>query len=435
MVCVWFRIEEFPLLLRSNGILKFSAKYKIWENFVEETMAKTIEEINEKIKAGKALVFNAEEIIDYVKEQGLRKAAKQVDVVTTGTFGPMCSSGVFINLGHTKPKIKISKAWLNDVEVFCGIAAVDMYIGATQLPDKDPANVLYPGSFKYGGGHLIEDLVSGKTLRFKAQGYGTDGYPRQQVSGKFTIDHLNDAFLFNPRNCYQNYNVAVNCSNNKIHTYLGVLQPKLGNAAYCSAGQLSPLLNDPEYKTIGVGTRIFLGGGIGYVAWQGTQHDPTVSCNEHKIPEAGAGTLAVIGDLKQMKPAWLRGTSLIGYGVSLSVGIGIPIPICSEAILKSTCITDHDIVAPVIDYSHDYPNGIDNTIAQVDYASLKSGYIQLGNKRVPAFPLSSYSKALDIADILKTWICRGNFFITSPVASLPDRESGTELKPFRGTYR
>lgn len=398
-------------------------------------MVKTIEEINEKIKAGKALVFNAEEIIDYVREHGLRKAAKQVDVVTTGTFGPMCSSGVFINLGHTKPKIKISKAWLNEVEVFCGIAAVDMYIGATQLPEKDPANALYPGLFKYGGGHLIEDLVSGETVRFKAQGYGTHGYPRQQVSGEFTIDQINDAFLFNPRNCYQNYNVAVNCSNNKIYTYLGILQPKLGNATYCSAGQLSPLLNDPEYKTIGIGSRIFLGGGIGYVAWQGTQHNPTVSCNAYKIPRSGAGTLAVIGDLKQMVPAWLRGTSLIGYGASLSVGIGIPIPICREDILENTCITDHDIVAPVIDYSHDYPNGIDKTIAQVDYASLKSGHIDLGNKKVPSFPISSYSKALEIADILKTWICRGDFLITKPVASLPDRESGIDLKPFRGKYR
>ena len=247
-------------------------------------MIKTVEEINAKIKAGKALVFNAEEIVDYVKTEGLKKAARKVDVVTTGTFGPMCSSGAFINLGHTKPKMKISKAWLNDIEVFCGIAAVDMYIGATGLPENDPANSHYPGLFKYGGGHLIEDLVAGRKVKLRAQGYGTHGYPRQLIKGEFTIDDINDAFLFNPRNCYQNYNVAVNRSDKKIYTYLGVLQPKLCNAAYCSAGQLSPLLNDPEYRSIGIGTRIFLGGGIGYIVWHGTQHDPAVPRNEVNIP-------------------------------------------------------------------------------------------------------------------------------------------------------
>jgi len=398
-------------------------------------MVKTIDEINEKIKAGKALVFNAEEIIDHVKEQGLKKAAKQVDVVTTATFGPMCSSGAFINIGHTKPKMKITKAWLNDVEVFCGIAAVDMYIGATQIADNDPANALYPGSFKYGGGHVIEDLIARKRLKFKAQGYGTHDYPRQEILGEFTIDDINDAFLFNPRNCYQNYNVAVNCSDSKIYTYLGVLQPRLGNAAYCSAGQLSPLLNDPEYRTIGIGTKIFLGGGIGYVAWHGTQHDPTVTRNEYMIPTSGAGTLAVIGDLKQMKPSWIRGTSLIGYGVSLSVGMGIPIPILSEEILRQTCITDRDITAPVIDYGQDYPNSINKTIAQVDYASLKSGSIKIQNRKVPTFPISSYSKALEIANILKTWISTGDFLITHPVAGLPGRGYATGSKPFRGKYR
>ena len=73
---------------------------------------------------------------------------------------------------------------------------------------------------------------------------------------------------------YQNYNVAVNLSDKTIYTYMGVLKPRMGSAGYSSAGQLSPLLKDPYYKTIGIGTRIFLGGGIGYVAWPGTQFNP-----------------------------------------------------------------------------------------------------------------------------------------------------------------
>ncbi len=115
-------------------------------------MAKTIQEINERIKNEKAVVFTAEEIIPYVEEKGYKKAAREVDVVTTGTFSPMCSSGAFLNFGHSAPRMKIQNAWLNDVPAYGGLAACDVYIGATQIPDEDPANKIHPGRFKYGGG-------------------------------------------------------------------------------------------------------------------------------------------------------------------------------------------------------------------------------------------------------------------------------------------
>jgi uncharacterized protein (DUF39 family) len=89
---------------------------------------KAISEINEKIRKGKAVVVTAEEIIDIVEEKGPVKAALEVDVVTTGTFGPMCSSGAFMNFGHSQPRIKAAKAWINDVPVFAGLAAVDVYV-------------------------------------------------------------------------------------------------------------------------------------------------------------------------------------------------------------------------------------------------------------------------------------------------------------------
>ena len=73
----------------------------------EHGMSKTIHEINEKIRQGKAVVATAEEIIDIAREKGLARTAREVDVVTTGTFGPMCSSGAYLNLGHSKPRIKL----------------------------------------------------------------------------------------------------------------------------------------------------------------------------------------------------------------------------------------------------------------------------------------------------------------------------------------
>ncbi|MBU1061988.1 MAG: homocysteine biosynthesis protein, partial [Candidatus Omnitrophica bacterium] len=308
-------------------------------------MVKTIGEINEKIKKGKAVVVTAEEIINLVEKDGLKKTAEKVDVVTTGTFGPMCSSGAYFNIGHSKPRIKIGggQVTLNDVPLYAGFAAVDLFLGATALPEDDPANKIYPGEFNYGGAHVIQELVSGKDLRLLATAYGTDCYPRKKLETLINIKDLNEAVLFNVRNAYQNYNCAVNLSDRMIYTYMGTLRPNLGNAYYCSAGQVSPLLNDPYYKTIGIGTKIFLGGGVGYVAWQGTQHAPTVKRKQNGIPQAPAGTLAVIGDLKGMSPEYLVGTTFQGYGVTLTVGIGVPIPILNEEICKFTAVKDKDI--------------------------------------------------------------------------------------------
>ncbi|RKY37083.1 MAG: hypothetical protein DRP73_02265 [Candidatus Omnitrophota bacterium] len=396
-------------------------------------MTKTIQEINEKIKKGQAVVVTAEEMIEIVRKKGEKQAAKEVDVVTTGTFGPMCSSGAYINIGHTKPKIKLGggEVYINGVEVYAGFAAVDIYIGASSLPPDDPRNKIYPGEFRYGGGHVIEELVAGKDLVLTATTYGTDCYPSKELRTLINIRDLNEAVLFNPRNCYQNYNVAVNLSDRIIYTYMGTLKPKLGNANYCSAGQLSPLLNDPYYKTIGIGTRIFLGGGTGYIAWWGTQHNPGVQRSENGVPLSPAGTLAVIGDLKQMKPEWLRGTSMLGYGVTLTVGIGIPIPVLSEEIAYYTSVKDEEIYTQIVDYSKCYPQGISESLGQVNYAQLRSGKIRISNKEVPTGSLSSYVKAREIANILKEWIKQGKFLLTEPVEKLPQAESDYKFKPLK----
>ncbi len=392
---------------------------------------KTISEINEKIQQGKAVVVNAEEVIGLVKEKGLKQAAQHVDVVTTGTFGPMCSSGIYFNIGHSKPRIKLGggRVYLNDVLAYPGLAAADVFFGANALPDDDPRNRMHPGDFNYGGGHVIEELVAGKDIRFTANAYGTDCYPRKRLETWLNIKDLNEAVMFNVRNAYQNYNVAVNLSDKTIYTYMGVLKPRLGNANYCRAGHLSPLLNDPHYRTVGIGTRIFLGGGTGYVAWQGTQHNPNVLRTEAGVPKRSAGTLAVIGDLKQMSPQWLVGTSMYGYGVTLTVGIGVPIPILDEEILRYTAVTDAEIYGAVIDYSDAYPNQKPDIVGEVSYAELKSGTLKLQGKKVPTGSLSSYSKALEIAEVLKDWIKRGEFLLTDAVAPLPGVESGVAFKP------
>ncbi|HDP69644.1 MAG TPA: hypothetical protein ENN38_02405 [Actinobacteria bacterium] len=371
-------------------------------------MVKSFEEINEKIKKGEAVVVTAEQIIDIVKEKGVKQTAKEVDVVTTATFSPMCSSGAFLNFGHSDPPIKMKKVWLNDVPAYAGIAAVDAYIGATEFSESE--------GMRYGGAHVIEDLITGKPVKLKALGSVTDCYPRAEIETYITKDTINQAYLFNPRNAYQNYAVAVNSTNKTIYTYMGTLLPKFGNATYATSGQLSPLLNDPYYRTIGIGTRIFLCGAQGYVAWEGTQHNPSKERTDKGIPTSNAGVLALIGNLKEMSGDYLKAAAFYKYGVSIFIGIGIPIPILDEEMVEFVSISNKDIYVDIVDYS--VPKRDKPTLGRITYADLRKGKITLRGKEVPTASISSYAKAREIAQVLKSWIKKGDFLLTKPVQNL-----------------
>ncbi|MDD2778412.1 MAG: homocysteine biosynthesis protein [Methanocellales archaeon] len=360
---------------------------------------KTVQDINQKIKDGSVHVVTAEQMTDIVEELGPEDAAREVDVVTTGTFGAMCSSGAFLNFGHSDPPIKMQKVWLNDVEAYTGIAAVDAYIGATQLSESR--------GMEYGGGHVIEDLVARKSVHTRAVAYGTDCYPRKNIETAITIDDLNQAIMLNPRNAYQRYNVAINSSDRTLYTYMGTLLPNYGNATYSGAGVLSPLYNDPDFETIGRGSKIFLCGAHGYIIGEGTQHEP----------QNDLATIMVTGNLKEMSREFLRGAAFHGYGATLYVGLGIPIPILNENIAKKTGISDADIVTNVLDYS--FPKRSRPTLRKVSYEELKSGMIELDGKEVRTSPLSSFFMARKVASTLKHWIEQGNFMLSQPMEKLP----------------
>ena len=385
----------------------------------KKKVSKTIDDINRKIKEGNVVVVTADEMVGIVKKSGAEKAAREVDVVTTGTFSPMCSSGAFINFGHTKPTIKAGRTWLNDVPAYGGLAAVDCYMGATEPREDDPLNGVHPGQFKYGGGHVLHDLVAGKKVELRATAYGTDCYPKTHVKKKITLSDLPYAMMLNPRNAYQNYNCAINLTKKTIYTYMGVLKPNGGNANYATAGELSPLFNDPYYRTIGLGTRIFLGGAQGYVIAPGTQHNPNADRHENGTPLTPAGTIMVSGDMKEMDPRWVVGVSMLGYGCSLAVGLGIPIPILDAEMAQYTGVSDENLYTQVIDYGNDYPKGEGKSLARVNYADLKNGMIHVNGQDVTAVPISSHKRSLEIANILREWIEKGDFLLTQPQETLP----------------
>ncbi|WP_290596992.1 MULTISPECIES: homocysteine biosynthesis protein [unclassified Archaeoglobus] len=368
-------------------------------------MAKTVEEINQKIKEGNVVVVTAAEMKEIVEELGAEGAAKEVDVVTTGTFGAMCSSGAFFNFGHADPPIKMQRVWMNDVEAYTGVAAVDAYLGVTQLSESVE---------EYGGGHVIEELVRGREVELKATAYGTDCYPRKEIVTEISLEDVNQAVMLNPRNAYQRYNAATNSSNRLLRTYMGTLLPNFGNVTFAGTGEISPLNNDPEYRTIGIGTRIFLCGAKGYVIGEGTQHAPPY------------GTLMVKGNLKEMKPEYMKAAYFPGYGATLFVGVGIPIPVLDAEMAKFTAVRNSEIETNILDF------GVARrgrpVVRKVTYEELISGKVEINGEEVRVSPLSSFYMAEKIMEELKKEIEKGDFLLTSPVDRIPTKEV---FKPMR----
>ncbi len=383
---------------------------------------RTIAEINDKIRRRRAVAWTTEELKMRVQDIGITQAFKQVDVVCTGTFEPMESSGAVINLGHTDPPIKIRQCWLDGVPTYAGFGAVDLYLGATAMTDYigtgEVADLSRQGTSvpERGGGHVIEDLIAGKPVHLRAIGQVTDCYPRASFETTITRDKINQFYLFNPRNIYQNFIVGVNGGDRPLFTYLGSLQPRLGNAVYSNPGAISPLLNDPDLKLIGIGSRIFLGGGIGYIAWEGTQHFPLQKRLPNRTPIGPAATLALIGDAKQMNSRWVRGCYFKNYGPSLMLGVGVPLPVLREDVVLHCAVQDKDIVAPVVDFS--IPRRVRPTFGLVSYAQLKSGRITIEGKAVRVAPLASIFLSRQVAQELKQWIEAGKFTLTESVAPI-----------------
>lgn len=374
-------------------------------------MKRSIDEINRRITRGEARVVRADEMTRLVREEGVSAAAQAVDVVTTGTFGPMCSSGVMMNFGQTEPPIRMARVWLNGVEAHAGLAAVDAYLGATQIsPDR---------GIHYGGAHVITDLLRGHSLRLQAESAGTDCYPRRHIDTRIRLSDLNHATLLNPRNAYQRYAAATNTGPRTLHTYMGTLLPDGKNVTWAGAGELSPLANDPAYRFIGAGTRIFLAGAVGIITGAGTQHDP----------DSAMATMGVTGDLFRMTPEFLRPAVLRGYGCSLYVGVGVPIPILDEDAALCAAVDNDSLQIEVLDFSQPgHP-----AVTTVTYRELNSGTLRLNGRDVACAPLSSPILSRRVAENLADWIREGQFLLSLPAEPLPPKSRPRQL-PLRDPH-
>jgi len=375
-------------------------------------MEKSIDLINTRIREGNARVVTAEEMPGIVAELGEEGALAEVDVVTTGTFGAMCSTGAFLNFGHSDPPIRMSQVFLNDVEAYGGIAAVDAYLGATQQS--------VTRGMEYGGAHVMEDLVAGKRVELRALSQGTDCYPRRGLTTELILEDLNQAVMVNPRNAYQRYNAATNTTDRTLLTYMGMLLPDCGNVTYSGAGILSPISNDPSFHVIGSGVPIFLAGAPGMIIGEGTQHSPG----------KGFGTLMVTADMKEMSPEYLRAATMTGYGVTMYIGVGIPLPVIDLDVVRSTAVRDEDIRVSVIDYgipSRDRP-----AIREVSYADLRKGEVEIRGELVKTSSLSSFRRARGVARELKRWVETGRMTLALPTRRIDAKKLA---RPMRETAR
>jgi L-aspartate semialdehyde sulfurtransferase len=322
-----------------------------------------------------------------------------------------------LNLGQTDPPIKIRQCWLDGVPAYAGFGAVDLYVGASQMAEYGEDDEAREMTRQRGGGHVIADLIAGESVSLRAIGQVTDCYPRSSFETTITRDRINQFYLFNPRNLYQNFIVGVNGGERSLYTYLGVLQPRLGNAVYSNPGSVSPLLNDPKLESVGIGSRIWLAGAQGYVTWEGTQHFPLQKRLPNDTPIGPAATVALIGDAKQMDAKWVRGCYFKGYGPSLMLGVGVPIPVVSEQTIAYCSVLDKDLVAPIVDFS--IPRRVRPTFGLVSYAQLKSGRVNIDGKSVRVAPLASLYLSRQVAIALAEEIRSGRFLLSEPVARLP----------------
>jgi uncharacterized protein (DUF39 family) len=194
---------------------------------------------------------------------------------------------------------------------------------------------------------------------------------------------------------------------------MGTLLPNFSNVTYATSGELSPLLNDPELRTIGVGTRLLIGGAVGYVAWNGTQCNTAPARRENGTPVSTGATLAIIGNLKEMDPEYISPAVFKSYGTSLNIGIGIPIPVLDLEMLKKCAVKNADIETNVMDYS--VKKRSKPVVRKVTYAELQSGSIEINGRMVRTSPTTSMRKSREIAQILKEKILNGRFQLQEPI--------------------
>lgn len=308
---------------------------------------RTINEINQKIKKGKATVLTAEEISNIVRE-GETPQFNDVDVVTTGTCGVMSGTAAIfhIKVGEPDSFKKAGKITLNGVPGFPGpcpnewLGSVDLIVYGTShsTHNKD-----------YGGGFLFRDIVNGNSIEVELE----------SISGKTiktitTIDEMSTAQMIGTRLAFKNYTAFVNPSQESVASIFHAINMEgpFQGLSFSGCGELNPLQNDPQRRIIKARAKVLLCGSEGLVLGQGTRSTDLKP------------NLMISADMHQMDPEFLGGFKTAA-GPEVFNSVAAAIPMLNEDILKDTFITNEDIQLPIADI-----RGRHEVLGFTDYASV-----------------------------------------------------------------
>ncbi|MBE0515933.1 MAG: methanogenesis marker 16 metalloprotein [Methanophagales archaeon] len=409
---------------------------------------KSIEEINEKIKKGEAVVYTAEEFKEMLRNDE-PVTMDNVDVVTCATCGIMSGTAAIMLLPITGRGEfeRAERIWLNDVPAFPGpcpnerLGVVDVIVYGTAHANSE-----------YGGGHLFRELVEGKEVTIKVE------TGDKIIEKKVTIKDIEFARMFGIRVCFKNYMGFLNPVEGRVETIFSVkgLTGPYKEISVSGCGELNPLENDPMLKTIGVGTKILVNGAVGYVIGEGTR-------SSRERPN-----LSVIADMYDMNPTFMGGFTT-SSGPECITSIAIPIPVMDEEVISNLRILDEEIKLPIADIRNRVPSTASNYahvwqgLEEIDFdadkcyqhdvcdvekycptkafSKLKGidknkcfncgtclssclgdafkgnlGSIEIDNREIPiTLRQSDRLRAKKLSEILKRMIVEGEFLLTKPV--------------------
>ena len=310
------------------------------------TKKRSIGEINRKLQNGEAVVLTASELCQEVRD-GSDIQFEDVDVVTAGTCGLMSGTYAVVSFQFCEPNrfVRAERLFFNGIEGYPGpcpnerIGLVDAVILGTRHSTKQS---------DYGGGHLFKEIVAGEPIEVEVV---TD--EGNTLKNTITIHEMPYAMLHGSRHAFRNYVGFVNPGSEPIKTIFcsQPLPPDYGGATACGCGELNPIQKDPGLRTIGIGTRVMLNGGIGYVQGLGTRSS------------IARPNLSVVADMHTMNPDFMGGFHT-SAGPEVIQTWAVPIPIIDEIQLKNAKILDKDIPLIITDIRGRAP------LAEATYADL-----------------------------------------------------------------
>lgn len=312
---------------------------------------KTVAEINMRLQRGEAVVLTADELKSNVRK-GKVYTLDDVDVVTTATHGIMSGTAAAFSVPVADRGVfgRAKSAWLNGVPGYPGptpnerLGIVDLVVYGTSGSRDQPHT--------YGGGHLFRDLVERKPVVVEI--LSDDG---RMLKKEVTLDDMSFARMYNTRNSFKSYMAFGNFRGGEpVRTIFSYrpMTPETG-ITVIGSGEVNPIQNDPDLRTIGVGTLAMVNDAPGVIVGGGTLSYPE------------RPNLSVVADMHAMKPEFMGGV-VTSEGVEVLNAISVPIPVLDEAVLAGlTGALDERLKLPVADV-HDRI-----AFAEITYADVWRG--------------------------------------------------------------